>query len=233
MPQARRPSAKSAAVKAGSPIRGGRECEPADGRAARSHRTRLTIVDAMRALHAEGDLRPTARAIAQRAEVSLRTVWQHFADLETLLAHAGERDLQVLLSLVKPIPATQPLDARITAFTRQRARLLEQMTPSWRAARLEEPFSEELRRLKASTFAMARDEVASVFGPELEQLGGKERRTVLNCLVAVGSWEHWDALRSGLKLSQRAARDVMITSVTALLGPSAADAAGAAGVDVA
>ncbi|MGH4031799.1 hypothetical protein ACQB60_23035 [Actinomycetota bacterium Odt1-20B] len=56
MPQARRPSVKSAVVRAGSPVPGGGNSEPADGRAARSHRTRLAIVDAMRALHAEGDL---------------------------------------------------------------------------------------------------------------------------------------------------------------------------------
>lgn len=197
--------------------------EPADGRAARSHRTRLAIIDAMRALHAEGELRPTARTIAQRAEVSLRTVWQHFADLETLLAHAGERDHQVLLSLAKPISAEQPLVARIEAFARQRARLLEKMTPSWRAARLEEPFSKELQRIKTRTFAIARGEVESVFGPELDRLDGRERARLLNCLVAAGSWENWDALRTGLKLSRQASREVLVTSVTALLAQTGAD----------
>ncbi|NGN62661.1 TetR/AcrR family transcriptional regulator [Streptomyces sp. A7024] len=197
--------------------------EPADGRAARSHRTRLAIIDAMRALHAEGELRPTARAIAQRAEVSLRTVWQHFADLETLLAHAGERDHQVLLSLTRPISPEQPLEARIEAFARHRARLLEKMTPSWRAARLEEPFSKELQRIKARTFALARDQVATVFGPELDRLDEPERTRLLDCLVAAGSWEHWDALRTGLKLSRPAAREVLVTSVTALLARTGAD----------
>lgn len=197
--------------------------EPADGRAARSHRTRLAIIDAMRALHAEGDLRPTARAIAERAEVSLRTVWQHFADLETLLTHAGERDHQVLLSLSRPIPAGQPVDVRIEAFARQRARLLEKMTPSWRAARLEEPFSKELQRIKERTFALAQDQVESVFGPELDLLGERERARLLDCLVAAGSWEHWDALRTGLKLSRQAAREVLVTSVTALIARTGAD----------
>src|SRR6266571_4945633 len=43
------------------------DARPADGRMARSHQTRRAIVDAMRALHAEGDLRPTAPRVAARA----------------------------------------------------------------------------------------------------------------------------------------------------------------------
>ncbi|HEY0938137.1 MAG TPA: hypothetical protein VGD91_30885, partial [Trebonia sp.] len=65
------------------PDRAGRPAgdnEPADGRAARSHRSRRAIVEALRALHAEGDLRPTAPRVAERAGVSVRTVWQQFAD---------------------------------------------------------------------------------------------------------------------------------------------------------
>ena len=70
------------------------DVRPADGRMARSHHTRRAIVDAMRALHAEGDLRPTAPRVAARAGVSLRTVWQHFADMEALLLEAGRRILK-------------------------------------------------------------------------------------------------------------------------------------------
>src|SRR3954449_1707672 len=83
-----------------------------DGRAARSVRTRRAIVDAMRALHHEGDLRPTAPRIAERAGVSVRTVWQHFDDLETLLVEAGRRDLEIARSFVAPIEPSLPTAAR-------------------------------------------------------------------------------------------------------------------------
>src|SRR4051794_13288243 len=79
-----------------------------DGRAARSVRTRRAIVDALRALHHEGDLRPTAPRVAERAGVSVRTVWQHFDDLETLLFEAGRRDLEIAQSLVTPIDLSMP-----------------------------------------------------------------------------------------------------------------------------
>src|SRR5437879_408550 len=90
--------------------------EPADGRAARSYRTRLAIIDAMRALHADGDLRPTAPRIAERARVSLRTVWQHFADLETLLAEAARRDQEILLAMLEPIASDGPFAERVAQF---------------------------------------------------------------------------------------------------------------------
>ena len=44
---------------------------PLDGRLARSARTRHAVVDALLDLLGEGDLRPTAARIAERAGVSL------------------------------------------------------------------------------------------------------------------------------------------------------------------
>ena len=62
-----------------------------DGRAARALRTRNRVVDALLDLVDEGDLRPSAADVARRAGVSLRSVFQHFDDLETLFRVAGER----------------------------------------------------------------------------------------------------------------------------------------------
>src|SRR3954470_21512717 len=84
-----------------------------DGRVARSARTRRAIVDALRSLHHDGDLRPTAPRVADRAGVSLRTVWQHFNDLESLLVEAGERDYEIALRYVAPIDAAGPLPDRL------------------------------------------------------------------------------------------------------------------------
>src|SRR3954462_3397920 len=100
-----------------------------DGRAARSVRTRRAIVDALRALHHEGDLRPTAPRVAERAGVSLRTVWQHFNDLETLLVEAGQRDYEIALRYVTPIDPAAPLSARLRQLVRQRGRMYEDLAP--------------------------------------------------------------------------------------------------------
>src|SRR3954471_20289406 len=100
-----------------------------DGRAARSVRTRRAIVDALRALHHEGDLRPTAPRVAERAGVSLRTVWQHFNDLETLLVEAGRRDYEIALRYVTPIDASGSLATRLRELVAQRGRMFEALAP--------------------------------------------------------------------------------------------------------
>ena len=65
------------------------EAPPTDGRTLRSLRTREAIVDATIGLLEDGDLRPTAPRVAERASVSVRSVFQHFDDLETLHAVGG------------------------------------------------------------------------------------------------------------------------------------------------
>ena len=170
----------------------------------------------MRELHAGGDLRPTVPRIVDREGVSLRTVWQQFADREELLAEAVRRDLEILLSLVRKIEPDQPLPTRIGSFVGQRARILEEMTPSWRAARIQEPFSGQLSGNKARMLARARVELEKVFGPELARLSGQDRQQLLDALHAVSVWEFWESLRADLGLSLRQARGVVSATFTAL-----------------
>ena len=210
------PTVENAADRPGGHGRPISDREPSDGRAARSHRSRRAIVDAMRALHAEGDLRPTALRVAERAGVSLRTVWQQFADMETLLVEANRRDNEVLQSLMKQIDPDQPLAARIALFTGQRARILEQMTPSWRAARLQAPFSAELTRNKVRTLTMAKAELETVFAPELTELTGKKRQELHDGLHAISIWSFWESLRTELGLGPVQAENLLRATVTAL-----------------
>ncbi len=199
------------------------DVEPADGRAARSHRTRRAILDAMRALHVEGDLRPTVPRIAARAGVSLRTVWQQFADREALLIEAVRRDREIQRSLVTRIDPGQPLAARVEAFVAQRARVLEEMTPTWRAARVHQPFSDQLQRDRKRRNAGARAEVEQVFAPELARLGVQQRDQLANALHATSLWSFWESLRTDLELSPLSARETLKSTFAALLARAGFD----------
>jgi TetR/AcrR family transcriptional regulator, regulator of autoinduction and epiphytic fitness len=199
------------------------DVEPTDGRAARSHRTRRAILDAMRALHAEGDLRPTVPRIAARAGVSLRTVWQQFADREALLIEAVKRDREIQRSLVTRIDQDQPLAARVEAFVAQRARVLEEMTPTWRAARIHQPFSDQLTRDRSRRNAASRAEVESVFAQELSQLPGQQRERLVDALHAISLWSYWETLRTDLELGPLRAKEILIGTFSALLVQSGFD----------
>jgi TetR/AcrR family transcriptional regulator, regulator of autoinduction and epiphytic fitness len=91
-----------------------------DGRSARSQRTREAVVDALLALIGDGNPRPTAREIAERANVSLRSVYVHFDDLEDLFLAVAQRQMAQVVTMVTPISPDAPLADRIEAMCTQR-----------------------------------------------------------------------------------------------------------------
>lgn len=188
-----------------------------DGRTARAQRTRLAVVDALLALIEEGDLRPTGPRIAERAGVSLRSVFQHYNDLESLFAAAGDRQLQRIAGVVKPIDPNLPLAERILAFAAQRARVLELITPARRAAFVQEPFSAQLRASRDKMLTLARAEAQQVFAAELAGLPPASADQVVAAIDAVASWGAWDALRSSSGLSPASSAGVMGRLIAALL----------------
>ncbi|MCM4077061.1 TetR/AcrR family transcriptional regulator [Paractinoplanes hotanensis] len=183
-----------------------------DGRTARSERTRNAIVDAHLRLIGEGDLRPTADRIAKTAGVSLRALWSHFADMEALFTASGKRVLEVRDASHRPISPELPLPERIEAYCRQRARLLEQIGPTAKAAAIKEPFSETLRRYRRMHVQRVRDELAALFAAEVD--GNDE---LLDALTAVSMWPTWSTWRENMDLSVIAARARLSRTITALL----------------
>jgi TetR/AcrR family transcriptional regulator, regulator of autoinduction and epiphytic fitness len=187
-----------------------------DGRNARAERTRAAIVEAHLALIGEGDLRPTGERIAERAGVSLRTLWTNFKDMETLFEASGEQVLRQQDAAYRPISAALPLAKRVDAYCRQRARLLQLIAPAARAAQMREPVSAQLRRNRLKHIARVRAEVEQLFANELE-LAGPGREQLVNALVATSMWPTWSMLRDGLGLGVDHARSVMTRTVAALL----------------
>ena len=182
-----------------------------DGRLARSARTRRAIVDALRSLHHDGDLLPTAPRVAERAGVSVRTVWQHFDDLETLLVEAGERDLEIAMTFVTLIDPGLPLPARIEQLIDQRTRMYEEMAPVWRAARLKAPFSPQIRLNRDRMVRLGRQQLASVFAAELDAVPN-----LLSALEVATGWAVWECMRTELELDVPAARAAVELTVRRL-----------------
>ncbi len=187
-----------------------------DGRTARAERTRNAIVEAHLALIGEGDLKPTGERIADRAGVSLRALWANFKDMEALFRASGERLSERQAAEYVPVPATLPLARRIDEFCRQRARILELIAPSARAAQLLEPFSAQLRSNRASTINRVQREINELFAPELDA-AGSARDQLFGSLTVASTWAAWSMMRDELHLSLEESTDVMIRTITALL----------------
>jgi TetR/AcrR family transcriptional regulator, regulator of autoinduction and epiphytic fitness len=192
---------------------------PRDGRTVRAERTRQALVDALLALLYEGQLQPTAERIAERAGVSERSVFQHFADREALYQAVAVQQYERIVPTLDPIDVSLPLPERIEAFVAQRARLLETVTPVRRAALLLEPESEVVAGWLQSTRRQKAREVERVFGPELERVEQTQRGVLLAALVAASAWTAWEGLRAHQRLSEDRARAAMRATLTALLAP--------------
>jgi AcrR family transcriptional regulator len=178
-------------------------------------------VEAFLELLDEGELLPTAKRVAERAGVSLRSVYVRFADLDSLAVSAAERQWERIRPLATVVDASLPLARRLLAFVEQRCRVLEAIMPVRRAAHLQEPFSSALHELLANARAVSRAEIARVFRTELSRRRGRSRDRLLDALdVACGSMT-WEALRHHQGLSTADATDVVAETLASLFGPRA------------
>ncbi|MFE0086750.1 TetR/AcrR family transcriptional regulator [Streptomyces sp. NPDC058991] len=203
-----------------------------DGRTERGRRTREKIADAMLALLDEGETQFPADRVAERAGVSRRLVFHHFADMGQLQDTAIARRLDQLAARIGPLPTDGPREVRVAALVEQRARILEWITPArLTMMRLENP-SERVGSAIRQVLDFARSRLTEVFAEELDRLTGERRADLLNGLDAVTTWGAWYHWRSG-GLDPDAARRTMEATVHALLAATdrtpAPDRAGPAG----
>lgn len=192
---------------------------PVDGRTARAQRTRDAIVSACVTLVEAGDYRPTAPRIAQEAGVSVRSVFQHFDDLETLFSMVAERALGNVVGLIQEIDSTLPFAERVDAFVAQRAKLMEAVTPIRRAAAVHGPSSPGIRARVTGGHEFLRSELEKVFAPEIEA-DRRDPELLLDMLDVAASWTSWDLLRSEAGRSIDGAAGVVAALITAILTPT-------------
>ncbi|MVU82769.1 TetR family transcriptional regulator [Nocardia sp. ET3-3] len=182
-----------------------------DGRTARAAKNRQAVLDAALALIDEGNLQPTAQAVAERAGVATRSVYHHFRDLETLYLDAAQTQIArhwvVLLE-----PVTGELGERIDALVTVRSQLFDNVTGTRRAALLREHesavLSERLNESRAALRAHLRTHL-----PELDALEPAAREAA----YAMCSWETWEVLRRHQSLSPAEARAAVTAVLTRML----------------
>jgi TetR/AcrR family transcriptional regulator of autoinduction and epiphytic fitness len=168
--------------------------EPArpDGRTARSAKTRNAIADALLDLLTDGELRP----IADRAAVSVRSVYVHFDDLEDLFCVAARRHLSRVAPMLVPTPARGTLGERAEALVRQRIRLHAHAGSIARATRLHAEFSPTLARILRDSQSRSRADLERVFAEELDALSAAQRTSTLAVLDVLTGPDAWETLRA-------------------------------------
>jgi AcrR family transcriptional regulator len=185
----------------------------ADGRVVRGERNRQAIADALLAFYDDGEFRPSAAQIAARAGISVRSVHNHFADMESLRAEVAERQWARFAKFAELPPVELPLEARVEQIVERRGTLYEAITPVRRAALL--------LAHESPTVANGLDRLNHVLREQLETLFARELAgrpaEVLDALDVCLSWDAWDRLRAKQRQGVAAARRVLTSTVLALL----------------
>ncbi len=183
---------------------------PRDGRKLRAERSRAAVAAATLELIGEGNLLPTAADIALRAQVSLRSVFHHFEDMEALYRAVFRMQNERLRAyLVTRVTTATPVAQRVPEFVRERASYLEGMLQVYRAAQIVAHTSPALADHLQASRAVLRNQVRSLFEPDLAAFKPAERRERLLAMQAATTFASWETLRVDMDLDAEAAKAVL------------------------
>jgi len=160
---------------------------------------------------------PSAAEVAARAGVSERTVFRHFADLETLFIAAASKIKPIQDAGVIPRPDAADLAVRIAELVRLRSKLYEEITPLRRVAVYLSATHPILVQQLQESHAATRAQVADVFARELSRVETKRRTRLLDGLDLALGWTSWNNLRAVQHCSVPRSREIVTEIATDLL----------------
>jgi AcrR family transcriptional regulator len=175
-----------------------------DGRRQRSERSKHRIAAAMIELIMDGDLSPSAEAVARRADVGLRSVFRHFKDMDSLLVEVSNIIHTEVLPSFQLGPIDEPFPASLHKLIERRTKAFEKISPIHRSTSLQRHRSKFVKEQMERDYAMLRQMLLDVLPKELAK-----DTILLECLDTCLSIETWIRLRTDQKLSQASARKVI------------------------
>jgi AcrR family transcriptional regulator len=190
-----------------------------DGRRLRRARNREAVVDALLAIVADGDLAPSAEAVAARAGLSSRSLFRYFDDVDDLCRAAISRQHERVATLLgRPAPDGGDVAARAREIVTHRVELFDAMGDVGRLARLRAPFQPLIAAGLADGRRLLRQRMATALAPELDALGPST--AALDAADVLCSFEAHRLLRDDLGRTRDEAVDVMAAGILALVAPS-------------
>ena len=172
--------------------------EALDGRQSRTARSRLAICEACLDLVQEGELQPSADQVAERAGLSRRSIFNHFADLAELYDAVVDAGMQRCAPLRVEIPEDGPVDRRVEQLVQGRATFLEATAAFIRALTAQAlvgPAAVQALRVSRNGARLQHQEVERLFAGDLSSLSAPDRAEALEAISAAMSPLQWEYLR--------------------------------------
>ena len=194
------------------------ELSVVDGRRIRSQRSRSAVARALLDLVRETRQMPTMDAVADRANVSRRSVFRHFADTNELIVAATQlqRD-EVFARFHSRDISSLPEPELITAVAQKLGRLWEFISPVRDVARSMRTQNPVIDRMLREDEGTHRNYLNTVFSTSLNQAAEADRELFLRSMVLASSWPTWIGMRRDQQLTVVEARRVMEHTLRSLL----------------
>lgn len=186
-----------------------------------SKRNRESVVDALLALHRDGNLQPNSTEVAERAGISARSLFRYFVDIDDL----GRAAITRLLDQMRPLlaidaAADAPVAERISALVSSRTRLFEAMGPTGVVARLRSPFQPVIAAQLTQARKFFRQQIQQLFAAELAAMDDADAVPVVAAIDVLCSFESYQLLRGDHGLTEDGAARSLRRSLARLLGAS-------------
>ncbi len=187
--------------------------EVVDGRRQRSERSRAQIVAAMLAVIEGGDMDPGAAAVAEAAGVSLRTVFRHFEEMDSLYRELNAQlEADILPMVLTPFEA-RDWQGRAREVVTRRARIYERLMPFKTAAHARRFQSRYLMDAHLRFLAIERAALQAILPAEV-----RSNTALFAAFEMVTGFQSWQRLRQDQNLEPEDAEAAMRFAVERLLG---------------
>ena len=183
-----------------------------DGRKRRSERSREQIIDAMFDLVRQGQLDPSAAQIAEAANVSLRTVFRHFEEVDGLYQEMNRRVKAEVMPIVQAPFQGRTWQEKVRELVGRRAEVFERILPFRVCGSIRRFRSAFLMQGHQDFVATERAILDSVLPDEIRANGALE--TAFD--IALG-FDTWRRLRQDHGMEVNEARDTVAQLVEALI----------------
>ncbi len=186
-----------------------------DGRNRRAAETRRKIIEAAKAMIAETSEAPTVVGVARRADVSVRSVFQHFKDVQSLFVTVVD-NVRDTMDVPEATAQDLPLDRRVDGLVSNLATVFDQIVPLHVAAGqfVHHPALNERRVVLRQRL---REATLQLFAAEFATLGDEARERLVDAICAALSLDAWIVLRRQEKRSFEQAVGVWQLTLKALL----------------
>jgi AcrR family transcriptional regulator len=161
-----------------------------------------------------GVLQPTAQQVAETAGVGIRSVFRHFADMDSLFAEMNARLQAEAVPILRAEPIAGRLQQRVRALAERRIDFFERIAPYKRSATVQRWRSAFLQRQHGTLVRGLRADLLRWL-PELRCAPAD----LVEALDLLLSFEAWDRLRTDQRLGRDRARDALVRAALAVVAP--------------